>query len=554
MISKNRFFCISALLTICLLSQAQVPSVLNFQGRLVVGSGVFEGTGQFKFAVVSLDGSQTFWRNAPDNDSDGEPDDGVSVPVTRGLYSILLGDTQIPNMAALSPSVFDNGDVALRVWFSDGVSAVRQLIPDQRVASVGFALMAADVSSLDAARITTGVLPEQRLPSFLSNVTLVSDQPNDPALTSQGFVSFMRSTAPVWETSAGGNAPSPRFDHTAVWTGRDMIVWGGSLFTGSHTDSGSLYRPEFDEWTTISPINAPTARSGHVAVWTGEEMILWGGSSRSGFLNTGARFNVAEARWDSVSFSGAPVERNGHVAVWTGEKMIVWGGRNGSGLLKDGGVYDPAADQWSALSLPGSPAARADATAVWAGDRMIVWGGTGAGGLLDTGSQLKFDANGEPFQWAPTTTVGTPEGRVAHGAVWAGDEMIVWGGQGATTLLSDGVAYDPEADSWTVLESNGAPTARRGHISIWLGQEQDSMVVVGGETDSGASASGAAYDIGRRTWRPLTLGGDPVPRSEASVVWTGSDLIIFGGKSNGNAVGGAQRLNPQPDWYFYRKP
>src|SRR5437870_3030856 len=37
-----------------------------------------------------------------------------------------------------------------------------------------------------------------------------------------------------------------------------------------------------DTWTATSTTNAPTARSGHTAVWTGSEMIVWGGATSKG--------------------------------------------------------------------------------------------------------------------------------------------------------------------------------------------------------------------------------------------------------------------------------
>jgi hypothetical protein len=37
-----------------------------------------------------------------------------------------------------------------------------------------------------------------------------------------------------------------------------------------------------DSWTRTSRTNAPTARSSHTAVWTGSEMIVWGGQNNSG--------------------------------------------------------------------------------------------------------------------------------------------------------------------------------------------------------------------------------------------------------------------------------
>ena len=35
---------------------AQVPQLINYQGRVTVGRCNFEGAGQFKFALVSADG------------------------------------------------------------------------------------------------------------------------------------------------------------------------------------------------------------------------------------------------------------------------------------------------------------------------------------------------------------------------------------------------------------------------------------------------------------------------------------------------------------------
>jgi hypothetical protein len=45
-----------------------------------------------------------------------------------------------------------------------------------------------------------------------------------------------------------------------------------------------------DTWTATSLVDAPTARNGHTAVWTGSEMIVWGGQDESFTrLNTGGK-------------------------------------------------------------------------------------------------------------------------------------------------------------------------------------------------------------------------------------------------------------------------
>ena len=36
-------------------------------------------------------------------------------------------------------------------------------------------------------------------------------------------------TDDTWTATSTVNAPSPRFDHTAVWTGSEMIIWGGDM-------------------------------------------------------------------------------------------------------------------------------------------------------------------------------------------------------------------------------------------------------------------------------------------------------------------------------------
>ena len=42
-------------------------------------------------------------------------------------------------------------------------------------------------------------------------------------------------------------------------------------------NSGGRYNPSTDSWTATSTTDAPAARAGHTAVWTGSEMIVWGG-------------------------------------------------------------------------------------------------------------------------------------------------------------------------------------------------------------------------------------------------------------------------------------
>src|ERR1043165_1054634 len=74
---------------------AQVPQLLNYQGRVVVGTTNFDGIGQFKFALVNSNGAVSFWSNDGTSSGGGQPSASVSLTVVKGLYAVLLGDTTI---------------------------------------------------------------------------------------------------------------------------------------------------------------------------------------------------------------------------------------------------------------------------------------------------------------------------------------------------------------------------------------------------------------------------------------------------------------------------
>jgi hypothetical protein len=132
---------VGSLFILGIAASAQVPQLVNYQGRVAVGAPAvnFEGVGQFRFALVDAVGASTFWSNAPDTTpADGVPDSPVSLTVTKGLYSVLLGDTSLTNMAAIPAGVWTNPDVRLRVWFNDGTNGTQLVSPDQRLAPNGY--------------------------------------------------------------------------------------------------------------------------------------------------------------------------------------------------------------------------------------------------------------------------------------------------------------------------------------------------------------------------------------------------------------------------------
>ena len=127
---------------------ALAPSTLSFQGRALVNGVPFDGTGQFKFGLLGLQGnpptSTVVWsHDGTSAGPNGEPTTSVSLAVSKGLYSVRLGDTTIPNMTqAIGVNVVTNVGLELRVWFNDGVNGFQLLSPDQTLTSVAYALAA----------------------------------------------------------------------------------------------------------------------------------------------------------------------------------------------------------------------------------------------------------------------------------------------------------------------------------------------------------------------------------------------------------------------------
>ncbi len=58
-------------------------------------------------------------------------------------------------------------------------------------------------------------------------------------------------TNDTWTPTSTPNAPAGRRSHTAVWTGSEMIVWGGYFYDGSlhWLNTGGRYNPSTDSWT-----------------------------------------------------------------------------------------------------------------------------------------------------------------------------------------------------------------------------------------------------------------------------------------------------------------
>jgi hypothetical protein len=87
---------------------------------------------------------------------------------------------------------------------------------------------------------------------------------------------------------------SGRVEHSAIWTGAEMIVWAGSRAGGgAGYDDGAAYDPVKRVWAQL-PAAPIAGRFRHAAIWNGEAMIVWGGQrvdgGGAGSFNDGATY------------------------------------------------------------------------------------------------------------------------------------------------------------------------------------------------------------------------------------------------------------------------
>jgi N-acetylneuraminic acid mutarotase len=335
----------------------------------------------------------------------------------------------------------------------------------------------------------------------------------------------------------------------SVWTGTEMIVW--DRWDGpTNVDDGGRYYPITDIWLTITTTNAPLSRTSSMAIWTGQEMIVWGGQDGGVCLNTGAKYNPISNTWTAITTTNAPVSRTYHTAVWTGQEMIIWGGDNGIQSFNTGAKYNPVIDTWNPITTTNAPISRDAHTAVWTGTEMIIWGGAGDHGWLNTGAKYYPITD----TWIAITTVGAPTGRSDHTAVWTGQEMLVWGGEGTSGWLNDGAKYNPAIDTWTPISTINAPVLRSsgyatpglpGWVSVWTATE---LIIWGGFVPESRYSqvlnTGAKYNPITDTWTPITTSGALSARGDPCAVWTGTEVIIWGGYDGTNYLQDGAKYKP----------
>ena len=526
-----------------------VPMLISFQGHVLDDGRPFEGTGQFKFAIVNQGGA-TLWGN-DELTTNGEPTKSLGIQVVRGVFATTLGDDSITNMAVLSPGLFDHDFISIRIWFDAGDGVFDLLSPDIRITAVGFALKAKTVDELPDGIVTEATLGEGlrdviELNSAKTGITSAQADAINANTAKTGITSVQvdATTANTAKldalqdvidlNTAKTGITSAQVDATTANTAKldalqDVIDLNTAKtgITSAQVDAINANTAKLDalqaQITTLEAAIGTTAEGTLVSSASSEDSTLTG----SGYIKF---LSIAADSWSASPGTELLSGRVGQGSAWTGSTMAIWGGNLASGTyLSTGATYDPATDSWAAITPLDAPASRSGHSAVWTGSDFIVWGGYGAVGTLNNGGRYQVSTQ----SWLPLADTGAPAARYANAAIWTGARMLVWGGHNNTGILNDGALYDPASDSWSALGLSGAPAARYSAASVLAG---DTVLVWGGQGATGALGDGASLALTSgvpSAWSAITTTGAPSARSGHAAAWTGSKLIVWGGIQGG---------------------
>ncbi len=158
-----------------LVQSGGAPGLVSYQGKVSLNDRSYNGQGYFKFAIVDLSGTTSFWSNDGTSIGGSQPAGAVQLQVASGLFNVLLGE---PGMSPLTAAAFSQSGRALRVWFSADNLTFTQLDPDRTIASVPFALQAQQAADstnlngqpgsfyLDAGNLNAGTLNTSRYSAY----------------------------------------------------------------------------------------------------------------------------------------------------------------------------------------------------------------------------------------------------------------------------------------------------------------------------------------------------------------------------------------------------
>ncbi|MCI0679448.1 MAG: hypothetical protein L0Z63_10460 [Actinobacteria bacterium] len=307
--------------------------------------------------------------------------------------------------------------------------------------------------------------------------------------------------------------PHQAFGHSVVWTGSEVIVWGGHTTDLSRPiNDGAAFNPGTGQWRTIAapPIGGMTW---HFAAWSGTEMLVVGASGA-------AAYNPRDDSWRMLTDPPLEIPRpddrfaSRSEYAWSGSHIYVW-----SPISDELTRFDLAGDEWEVMEGPGLDVDQAKILAD--GKRLLVFGTRWPGSSVGpaTTELLSAEYIADAWHRLPLIDFATNQaGNIADPgtAIFVRDSILVWGdpssSPGAARLLRTDGTWDtapPPPIDENLLHPRPIPL-------------DDGRVLALSE-----GGQAAIWEPDLNAWTPVGILPGILGAREA--VWTGHEVIAPGG-------------------------
>ncbi len=497
----------------------------------------------------------TYWSNDGTSVNGSEPAAAVNVSVNNGLFVAVLGETALPNMAALPAFVFAQLNLQLRIWFNDGVNGFGALNPPQnltpspyaiRALNANFAATATTAISANAVAATniTGPIPLSQLQGAVvangqTNLNLTGTfSGNGGALSNLSANSIVLSSASTGVASWGNNqygqrnAPTDLIDVSAVAAGIShslalksngtVVAWGaGTIINPSNqVDSGQSIVPP---GLVARAIGAGYLHS--LALRFDGTVVAWGSGKTNDPANAQYGQSIVPPGLSGVKAISAGVVHS--LALLSNSTVVAWG----AGVTNDpndqfqGGQSAVPPGLTNVIAVSGG---YAHSLALRANGTVVAWG---AGTTDVETNNVEYGQSIVPPGLANVIAIAAG---AVHSLALKSDGTVVAWGAGLANTPTNGIHYGQSA----------VPAGLNNVVAISAGiyhsvaLKADGTVVVWGSNQFGETN----VPPGMNNVLALAPGSIAAhvlvirPRSTAPVAWLNSDNTFNGNVQVNGAV------------------
>jgi hypothetical protein len=357
----------------------------------------------------------------------------------------------------------------------------------------------------------------------------------------------------AWSNRSYLLTPTPRYQQSMAYDSVNGVhlIYGGYYSDGLLNDVWA-YNITADNWTARPNVRDPSEIQGHI---NGQAMafddrngvaVMFGGFNSWmqswGHYYWTFLFNATANQWNETS---SPDEINGrayHSMVYDSQTgcVILFGGEAYNGDMYHSGrfvcfndtwSFDVVNRTWTNKTSQNAPSPRHSQSMCYdpATGLLIMFGGRNDTDIF----QDTWTYNPVTNTWTQTNPSVLPPAR--YGAAMAmnpsGGSVILFGGQGTTTMYNDTWSYNATTNTWKRASAESGPLPRC-YPTMTCDSDAGRLFLFAGREQSGAfMADYWAYDPVNNTWAMLGTPASPLPRVLPSIAYDRANRvgILFGG-------------------------